>query len=128
MSHSKDEVLRMANEMGGILRGLVKDHTVYAEDIEVLSKATAMLRAYAESADGWRPIETAPHDDYVIVHAPTGNPVTIKGVSEAIFSYEEDGRQWWRTRDGELVFDPQRWMPMPSPSPLTAALSTRGGT
>ena len=49
--HRKDEVLRMAEATRAVGRVLLREHKTYAEDLDTLVEAAAMLRAYAEVAE-----------------------------------------------------------------------------
>jgi hypothetical protein len=128
--HSKDEVLRRASELDIIARAFADDPMVSKHHADT----AAMLRAYAEVVDGWRPIETADKGVMVVVYwNEDGEDLYDFDVLD-----EDDG---WINHSacyanylsvappgsrGPSEKPPYtHWRPI-SP-PLTAALSTRGG-
>lgn len=96
-----------------------------------LDIAAAMLRAYAEVVDGWRPIDTAPVDG---THHARGLHVYSRDGTflywDAIAGYidDEDGIFYDLAGDvpGWEAGDFTHWAALPPSPPLTAALSTRG--
>lgn len=128
--HSKGDVLELARE-------LVRQ-SVYRQN-EDFAKAAAMLRAYAEVVEGWRPIESAPTDREmrILMLLPSDRVVTGRASYSVIMGPEKPGGgretigerfSGYNEEEGSALMPrrPTHWQPLPSP-PLTAALSTRGG-
>lgn len=67
--------------------------------------------------DWWRPIETAPRDDLLLVYIPFQNGC---GCFDIVSWDHED--EDWREREGDLLgaHKPSHWMPLP-PAPQPAA-------
>lgn len=91
----------------------------YAEG-RVMAPSPAAGSLEAVQRDGWRPIETAPHEnrDMFIVKA-----FNVSGVGSGL--YTSDAWAVWRTVEGGFSrwphkFSPTHWTPLP-PAPIAAA-------
>ena len=64
----------------------------------------AMEKAASKGKSGWRPIETAPRDESWLI----GHWQDSQETATVRF------RAWrWENTDGEIVFKPTAWMPLP---------------
>jgi hypothetical protein len=62
------------------------------------------IESAAQEAEGWRPIETAPKDVWVLVWTPTRSTVAYRKAEGS-----------WRDVGGGLFIAPTHWMPLPPP-------------
>lgn len=85
---------------------------------------SAEIAGALRDAEGWRPIESAPRDQPVIV---------TNGESVGEASYHESDNGWWwagyhptDASDG-YVWQPTHWRPLPAPPTLDSAMQQGGG-
>lgn len=126
--HNKDDVLRMAKFLGDA-RYVVN----YPSTIGLMEEAAAMLRAYAEVVEGWRPIETAPKDNkrplYFAQFAEDGSLQSLDfdgaWLSDSKSCEIPEVYYYWVSAWG-TVMEPTHWAYQDQPLPtLTSALSLK---
>ena len=106
-----------------------------AIEARVIAEAIRALEpASGEYVLGWRTMDTAPKDGTIILLWYPWTGADLEGAPDgfmylARWTYKEDGSEAWidPTDDDEIGDGAIRWMPRPTPPPLTAATSNGSG-
>ena len=111
-----------------------RGHTCIATGRSIASAIRALEPASGEYVLGWRTMDSAPKDGTIILLWYPWTGADLEGAPDgfmylARWTYKEDGSEAWidPTDDDEIGDGAIRWMPRPTPPPLTAATSNGSG-
>ena len=114
------------------------DHRAVSQAVLSIIAETDKLRAIEPASGeyvlGWRTMDSAPKDGTIILLWYPWTGADLEGAPDgfmylARWTYKEDGSEAWidPTDDDEIGDGAIRWMPRPTPPPLTAATSNGSG-
>ncbi len=92
--------------------GIERDDFPDREFAPYLTLARAALAALRE--DGWRPIESAPEYETLLVVNILGNMIGY-GPRTGCYTTIKGHRDWYDPYGGDKIYEPTHWRPLPAP-------------